>query len=113
MIHKQADIKVAEAELSEIMNGDVLDFAKAKAKITEISDLKASIQIERLTNMQKAQKVLTAEQLKKCKAMCAGTCGAGGQQVRKCIKIMKAPAGTESDDDMDVDVEVEEEGADN
>jgi Spy/CpxP family protein refolding chaperone len=109
MIRRQADIKVAEAELNEIMNDDVLDFAKAKAKITEISGLKASIQIDRLTNMQKAQKVLTADQLKQCKAMCAGTCGAAGQQVKKCIKIMKGSAGAETgDDEEDVDVEVEE-----
>jgi len=109
MIRKQADIKVAEAELNEIMNDDVLDFAKAKAKITEISDLKASIQIDRLTNMQKAQRVLTADQLKQCKAMCASACGAAGQQVTKCIKIMKGSAGAETGDDEE-DVDVEEEG---
>ena len=109
MIRKQADIKVAQAELSEIMNDDVLDFTKAKAKISEISDLKAGIQIDRLTNMQKAQKVLTADQLKQCKAMCAGTCGAAGQQMKKCITIMKGPGGMEPGDDEE-DIDVEEEG---
>jgi len=108
MIHKQADIKVAQAELNEIMNEDVLDFAKAKAKINEISGLRAGIQTDRLSNIQKAQKVLTAEQLKQCKAMCAGTCGAAGQQVQKCIKIMKGAGGMDMGDDEE-DIEIEEE----
>ena len=114
MIHKQADIKVAQAELNEIMNEDVLDFAKAKAKISEIANLKAGIQTDRLTNIQKAQKILTAEQLKQCKAMCAGSCGAVGQQAKKCITIMKGAGGMDmGDDEEDIEVEVEEEGEDN
>jgi len=109
MIRRQADIKVAEAELKEIMDEDVLDFVKAKAKITEISNLKAGIQIDRLTNMQKARKVLTAEQLKKCKAMCASGCGAG-QQVKTCVKVMQAPA---KEMEGEEGAEMEEEGGDN
>lgn len=114
MIRKQADIKVAQAELNEIMNEDVLDFAKAKAKISEIANLKAGIQTDRLANIQKAQKILTAEQLRQCKAMCAGSCGAAGQQARKCITIMKGAGGMDmGDDEEDIEMEVEEEGEDN
>jgi Spy/CpxP family protein refolding chaperone len=113
MIRKQADIKVAQAELHEIMSEDVLDFAKAKAKISEIADLKASVQTDRLANIQKAQRILTAEQLKQWKAQCAGMCGAG-QQVKKCITIMKGQPGVEmGDDEEDIEVEMEEEEGDN
>jgi Spy/CpxP family protein refolding chaperone len=109
MIRKHADIRVAQTELNEIMSDDVLDFAKAKAKIAEISDLKASVQTDRLNNIQKAQKVLTADQLKQCRAMCMGSCGAAGPQVKKCITIMKGAGGMEmGDDEEDEDVEEED-----
>jgi Spy/CpxP family protein refolding chaperone len=110
-IRKQADIRVARAELDDIMSEETLDFAKAKAKIAVISDLKVSVQIDRLNSIQKAQRVLTAEQMKQCKAMCKGmgmgTCGTmAGPQMMKNIKIIK---DTGEDDEEDVEGEGMEE----
>lgn len=69
VIRKKADIKIAEIELGEILEQDAIDFGKAKAKITQIGSLNQAIRLGHLSSIEKAQKVLTAEQLTKLKTL--------------------------------------------
>jgi len=93
MIRKQADIKIAETELGELLGQDVPDFAKAKSKLAQIATLKESLRAERLNNLEKSYKVLTAEQQKEFRALMKGGCGTGTPvKVQKRIKVMEKKA---------------------
>jgi len=69
VILKKADIQIAKIELGEILGQDTIDFSKAKAKITQIGSLKQDIRLDHLSSIEKAQKVLTTEQLAKFKTL--------------------------------------------
>jgi Spy/CpxP family protein refolding chaperone len=90
MIRKQADIKIAETELHELLGQDVPDFAKAKSKLAQIATLKESLRAESLNNLEKSYKVLTAEQQKEFRALMKGGCGAGTPlKMQKRIKVIE------------------------
>jgi Spy/CpxP family protein refolding chaperone len=82
VIRKKADIKVAEIELGEILGQDVIDFGKAKGKITQIGSLNQAIRLGHLGSIENAQKVLTAEQLTKLKTLKKKS---GKKTIKKCI----------------------------
>lgn len=69
VIRKKADIQIAKIELGEILGQDSIDFGKAKAKVTQIGSLNQDIRLDHLSSIEKAQRVLTAEQLTKFKTL--------------------------------------------
>jgi len=66
-IKKKADIDVARVELEELVDGQPVNFDKIKSKISQVADMEKEMRLARLTAIQKAHKVLTAEQLEKVK----------------------------------------------
>ncbi len=66
-IQKEADLKVAELELKELMAADKMDMAKVEKMIKDIHMMKAEKKIAHLKAFEKAKGILTPEQLKKQK----------------------------------------------
>jgi Spy/CpxP family protein refolding chaperone len=92
VIRKRADIKVAELELSDLIEQPTVDLTKVKAKLTEIGSMKQSMCLAQLATIEKAHKVLTTEQLTKFKDMKKEMCGAGTKpgampKIKKYIKM--------------------------
>jgi Spy/CpxP family protein refolding chaperone len=65
----QADKKIAEIELMEIMEVKDFDLEKANAAVKNIAEIKTAHQIEMLTAMKEMRTSLTDEQFKKMKKM--------------------------------------------
>lgn len=74
VIRKKADIQIAKIELGEILGQDSIDFGKAKAKVMQIGSLDQDIRLDLLSSIEKAQKVLTTEQLAKFKTLKGQCC---------------------------------------
>ena len=66
-IQKEADLKVADLELEELMSADKLDMATVEKMIKSIHSMKAEKKIAHLKAFEKAKGLLTPEQLKKKK----------------------------------------------
>lgn len=66
-IQKEADLKIAELELKELMAADKMDMAKVEKMIKDIHMMKAEKKIAHLKAFEKAKSILTPEQLKKQK----------------------------------------------
>jgi hypothetical protein len=64
-IQKKADIDVARVELEELLEDQPVNFDKVKSKISQVADMEKEMRLAHLTAIQKAHKVLTAEQLEK------------------------------------------------
>lgn len=92
VIRKQAEVKIAEMELKELVAMPNADLTKVKAKITEIGSMRQSMCLTQLATIEKAHKVLTAEQMKKFKEMKKKMCCQTGKpcmmpKVKKLIKM--------------------------
>lgn len=66
-IQKEADLKLAELELKELMSADKLDMPKVERKIKAIHGMKADKKIAHLKAFEKAKGVITPEQMQKQK----------------------------------------------
>jgi len=66
-IQREADMKLAELELKELMSADKLDMAKVEKQIKAIHGMKADKKIAHLKAFEKAKSILTPEQMKKKK----------------------------------------------
>jgi Spy/CpxP family protein refolding chaperone len=66
-IQKEADLKVAELELKELMSADKLDMTKVEKAIKNIHMMKAEKKIAHLKAFERAKSILTPEQLEKQK----------------------------------------------
>ena len=66
-IQEEADLKIAELELKELMSAEKMDIAKVEKMIKSIYMLKAEKKIAGLKAHQKAKSILTPEQLQKKK----------------------------------------------
>jgi Spy/CpxP family protein refolding chaperone len=66
-IQKDADLKLAELELKELMSADKLDMPAVEKKIKAIHGMKADKKIAHLKAFEKAKGVLTPEQMEKKK----------------------------------------------
>jgi len=79
VIKKRAEIQVAHLELEELLDQETVNFDRVKAKIIRIGDLEQQMRLARLTSIQKAHQILTADQLEKAKTLketcCPGTTG--------------------------------------
>ena len=69
VIKKRADIQIAHVELEELLDQEPVNFEKVKAKIILIGDLEQEMLLAHLSIIQKAHRVLTAEQLKEAKSL--------------------------------------------
>ena len=61
----QADVKIAEIELMEIMDVKDFDLKKAGAAVKKIADIKTAYHLEMLKAMKEMRAILTDEQFKK------------------------------------------------
>ena len=68
-IRFNADVKIAEIELAEIMEVKDFDMEKATSSVKKIADLKTAHQLEMLTMMKEMRSNLTDEQFKNMKKM--------------------------------------------
>ena len=66
-IQMEADLKLAELELKELMSADKLDMPKVEKKIKAIHGMKADKKIAHLRAFEKAKGILTPEQMEKRK----------------------------------------------
>jgi Spy/CpxP family protein refolding chaperone len=69
MIRFDADIKIAQIEMKEIMGIKDFDLEKATAQVKKIEDLKTAQHIEMLKSMKEVRSILTDEQFKKMQKM--------------------------------------------
>ena len=67
----QADLKIAEIELMDILEVKDFDLEKASAAVKKIEDIKTAHHLEMLKAMKEMRTILTAEQFKKMKKMMA------------------------------------------
>jgi Spy/CpxP family protein refolding chaperone len=65
----QADLKIAEIELMEIMEVKDFDLEKASAAVKKIADIKTVHHLEMLKTMKEMRTILTDEQFKNMKKM--------------------------------------------
>ncbi|HXV79557.1 MAG TPA: periplasmic heavy metal sensor [Candidatus Binatia bacterium] len=70
-IRKDADLRVAEMDLSNLLGAAKIDMAKAEAKIREIERLRGDLRIARVRTIQKGKELLTADQRKKLQELLA------------------------------------------
>jgi len=71
-IQRDADLKIAELELKELLGADKMDMSRVEKKIKSMANMKAEKKISHLKAFEAAKKVLTEEQLgkmKKCHKM--------------------------------------------
>jgi Spy/CpxP family protein refolding chaperone len=68
-IRLQADLKIAEIDLKEIMEVKDFDLEKASAQVKKIEDIKTALHLEMLKSMKDIRSILTDEQFKKMKEM--------------------------------------------
>ena len=64
-IRNEADIRVAEIDLNNLLQSQSADLAKIEAKIRETERLRADLRIARIRAIEKGKALLTAEQRKK------------------------------------------------
>ena len=70
-IRKDADLRVAEMDLTNLLNGDKTDMAKVEAKVREIERLRGDLRIARIRTIEKGKEQLTADQRKKLQELLA------------------------------------------
>ena len=70
-IRKDADLRVAEMDLSGLLNATKVDVPKAEAKIRQIERLRGDLRIARVRTIEKGKDLLTADQQKKLRELLA------------------------------------------
>ena len=70
-IRKDADLRVAEMDLTNLLNGEKTDMAKAEAKVREIERMRGDLRIARIRTIEKGKEQLTADQRKKLQELLA------------------------------------------
>ena len=86
-LRSNAEVKIAEIDLMEIMAVKDFDLAKASAMVQKISDLKMALHLEMLKTMKDVRTTLTEEQFKKMKKMMSSM--ADGEKSKKMAKKHK------------------------
>jgi Spy/CpxP family protein refolding chaperone len=72
-VKNQADLRVAELDLSEILNADSVDVKKAEVKVREIERLRADLRLGRIRAIEQGKAVLSQEQREKLRSMMGGS----------------------------------------
>ena len=70
-IRKDADLRVAEMDLSTLLGAAKVDMGKVEAKIRAIERLRGDLRIARVRTIQKGKELLTADQRKKLQELLA------------------------------------------
>ena len=65
VISKESELKIAQIELSHILNQTVPDYKRARGQVLKISSIDKEICLSHLESIEKAQNVLSKEQLQK------------------------------------------------
>ncbi len=68
-VRREADIRIAEMDLTTLMAQEMLDLSKVEAKIRDVSKLRDDLRIERLRTLEQGKAVLTADQRTKLRGM--------------------------------------------
>jgi Spy/CpxP family protein refolding chaperone len=82
----KADQKIAEIEMTEIMDVKDFDLEKANAAVRKIADLKTAHQMEMLKSMKEVRAGLTDEQFGKMKKMMMSMQMGGKKQAKRPMK---------------------------
>jgi Spy/CpxP family protein refolding chaperone len=72
-VKNEADLRVAEMDLSELLRSDPVDLKKAEAKIREIEKLRAELRLARVRAIEQGKQVLSQEQRVKLRDMLTGS----------------------------------------
>ena len=70
-IRRDADLRVAEMDLTSLLDAQPVDMPKVEAKIREIEKLRADARIARIRAMERGKEQLTADQRKKLQDLLA------------------------------------------
>jgi Spy/CpxP family protein refolding chaperone len=76
-IRFQADLKIAQLEMKEIMEPKDFDLEKAKLAVKKTEDIKSAHHLEMLKAMKEVRSVFTEEQYNKLKSLMHSDMGAG------------------------------------
>ena len=68
-IRRDADIRIAELDLSVLLEREPLDLPKVEAKIREVARLRADLRVERIRTIEQGRALLTPEQRAKLQAL--------------------------------------------
>jgi Spy/CpxP family protein refolding chaperone len=71
-IRRDADIRIAELDLSALFEQEPLDLPKVEAKIREVARLGADLRVERIRTIEQGRALLTPEQRAKLQALLGG-----------------------------------------
>jgi Spy/CpxP family protein refolding chaperone len=80
-IRRDADIRIAEFDLTGLLAQDQVDLAKVETKVREVAQLRADLRIARLRAVEQGKAVLTAEQRTRLQSMLSGGMQHGAQGV--------------------------------
>ncbi|OGQ78870.1 MAG: hypothetical protein A3F90_09220 [Deltaproteobacteria bacterium RIFCSPLOWO2_12_FULL_60_19] len=72
-IRREADLRVAEMDLSSLLESDSVDLKKAEVKVREIERLRADTRFARIRTIEQGKELLSQEQREKLRNMVAGT----------------------------------------
>src|SRR5262245_23712894 len=72
-IRLDADLKVAEMDLAQLLDADSADMGKVESKVREIEKLKGDLRLARLRAIEEGKKVLSTEQRVKLKELLGGS----------------------------------------
>jgi Spy/CpxP family protein refolding chaperone len=68
MVQAEADLRIAEMDMQQLMRAETPDKAKIDAQIDRLAQLRAGMQKSRTATLLEVRALLTPEQLKKCQA---------------------------------------------
>ena len=72
VIKSEADLRIAEMDLSNLLNADPVDLQKVEAKLREAERLKADLRFGRIRTIEKGKALLSKEQRTKLNDLIAG-----------------------------------------
>jgi hypothetical protein len=72
VIRSEADLRIADMDLSSLLSTDPVDLQKVEAKIREIERLKSDLRIARIRAIEKGKALLNAEQRAKLNNLITG-----------------------------------------
>jgi len=72
-VRHEADIRVAEMDLAELLRADAADLKRAEAKVREIERLRADLRLARIRAIEQGKGSLSQEQREKLRSLLSGT----------------------------------------
>jgi Spy/CpxP family protein refolding chaperone len=72
-IRLDADLKVAEMDLAQLLDSDSADMGKVESKVREIEKLKGDLRLARLRAIEEGKRILSQEQRVKLKELLGGS----------------------------------------